>query len=110
VAGKDFSLRALILTGFWGPTQPPIQWVLGVLSLEVQQPGREADRSPSSSVEVKNAWMYTSTHPYVFMAWCLIKHRDNFTLPYLYLLYGPLIFLILGKSGDDEFLTSDTLG
>jgi len=36
-----------------GPTQPPIQWVLGVLSLEVKQPGREADHSPPSSAEVK---------------------------------------------------------
>jgi len=22
-------------------------------------------------------------HQYVVMAWCLVKHRDNFTLPYL---------------------------
>jgi hypothetical protein len=26
-----------------GPTQPPIQWVLGALSLGVKRPGREAD-------------------------------------------------------------------
>jgi hypothetical protein len=38
-----------------GPTQPPIQWVPGVLSLEVKRPGREADHSPPSSAEVKNA-------------------------------------------------------
>jgi len=25
---------------FWGPTQPPIQWVPGTLSLGVKQPGR----------------------------------------------------------------------
>jgi hypothetical protein len=35
------------------PTQPPIQWVPGVLSLEVKRPGREADQSPQSSAEVK---------------------------------------------------------
>jgi hypothetical protein len=29
----------------------------------------------------KNAWIYTSTPQYVFMACCLVKHRDNFTLP-----------------------------
>jgi hypothetical protein len=28
----------------------------------------------------KNAWSYTSTPQYVFMAWCLVKHKDNFTL------------------------------
>jgi len=36
-----------------GPTQSPIQWVTGVLSLEVKWPGREADHSPPSSAEVK---------------------------------------------------------
>jgi hypothetical protein len=37
------------------PTQPPIQWVAGVLSLGVKRPGREANHSPPSSAEVKNA-------------------------------------------------------
>jgi hypothetical protein len=35
------------------PTQPPIQWVPGTLSLGVKWPGREADHSPPSSAEVK---------------------------------------------------------
>jgi hypothetical protein len=61
------------------PTQPPIQWVPESLSLGVKRPGREADHSPPSSAEVKNAWSYTSTPQHVFMAWCLVKHRD-FTL------------------------------
>jgi hypothetical protein len=52
------------------PTQPPIQWVPGALSLEVKRPRREA--------EVKNPWSYTSTLQYAFMAWCLVKYRDNF--------------------------------
>jgi hypothetical protein len=39
----------------------------GSLSSWVKRPGREADHSPPSSVEVKNAWSYTSTPPYVFM-------------------------------------------
>jgi hypothetical protein len=34
----------------------------------VKRPGREADHSPPSSAEVKNAWSYTSTPQYVFMA------------------------------------------
>jgi hypothetical protein len=46
-----------------GPTQPPIQWVPGGLSLGVKRPGREADHSPPSSAEVKNAWSYTFTPP-----------------------------------------------
>jgi hypothetical protein len=36
-----------------GPTQPPIQWVSGALSLGVKRPGRKADHSPPSSGEVK---------------------------------------------------------
>jgi hypothetical protein len=34
-----------------GPTQPFIQWITGAISPEIQRPGREADRSPPSSVE-----------------------------------------------------------
>jgi hypothetical protein len=29
-----------------------------------------------------NAWSYTSIPQYVFMELCLVKQRDNFTLPY----------------------------
>jgi hypothetical protein len=52
----------------WGPTQPPIQWVLGALSTGVKRPGREADHSPPTSAEVKKMWLYTATPPYAFMA------------------------------------------
>jgi hypothetical protein len=65
-----------------GPTQPPIQQASGALSLGVKRPGRETDHSPPSSTEVRNAWRYTSTPQYVFMAWCLVKHRDNFTFTF----------------------------
>jgi hypothetical protein len=77
----NFSLHHHVQNGS-GTTQPPIQWVPGGLSLGVKRPGREAGHSPPSSAEVKNAWSYTSTPQYVFMAWCLVKHRDsfNFTL------------------------------
>jgi hypothetical protein len=38
-----------------GSTQPPVQWVTGVLSLGViARPGRDADHSPPSSAEVVN--------------------------------------------------------
>jgi hypothetical protein len=64
--------------------QPPIQWVPGTLSPRVKRPGREADHSPPSSAEVMNAWRYTSTPKYVFMAWCLVKHRDNFAFIFIF--------------------------
>jgi hypothetical protein len=36
-----------------GPTQPPIQWIPGALSLGVKWLGHGADHSPPSGVEVK---------------------------------------------------------
>jgi hypothetical protein len=58
-----------------GPTQPPIQRVPRALSLRVKRPGRQADHSLPSSAKVKNSWSYIFTLQYVFMAWCLVKHR-----------------------------------
>jgi len=57
-------------------TQPPVRWVLGALSLVVKQPVREADHSPPSSCEVKNACSNTPT-PCIFMACCLVKYRPT---------------------------------
>jgi predicted dehydrogenase len=56
-----------------------LQWVLGTLSLEVKWSGYEADHSPPTTAEVKNCGLITSTLKHIFMAWCLIKHRGNFT-------------------------------
>jgi len=50
-----------------GPTQPPILWVPWALTTGIKWPGLEADHSPPSSAEVKNAWNYTSTPPDIFM-------------------------------------------
>jgi hypothetical protein len=61
------------------PTQPPTQWVLGALSLEVEKLGHKADHSSPSSTKFKKVYSYTSTPPYVSIAWYLDKHRDNFT-------------------------------
>jgi hypothetical protein len=50
-----------------GPTQPPIPWAPRDLSPGIKQPGSEADHSPPSSAEVKNAWSYILTPQYVFI-------------------------------------------
>jgi hypothetical protein len=63
-----------------GSTQTPIQWVLGALSPGVKRPEREADHSPPASAEDKNAWGYTSTPQYVFVAWCSIKAQGQISL------------------------------
>jgi len=44
-----------------GPTQPLIQWVLGVLTLVIEQLRNEADHSAKFSAEVKNVWSCAST-------------------------------------------------
>jgi hypothetical protein len=65
-----------------GPTQPPVQWVPGALSLGIKRPGREADHSPPSSAEVKE-WVDLYLHPqYAFLAWCLVKAQGQL---YLYI-------------------------
>jgi len=48
------------------------------MGMGVKRWGREADNSPPFSAEV-NAWSYASSTPYIFMAWCLVKHRDYFS-------------------------------
>jgi hypothetical protein len=45
----------------------------------IKRPVRESDKSPLSSAEVKNELSCALTSPYVFMTWCLFKHRDSFT-------------------------------
>jgi hypothetical protein len=37
-----------------GPTQPPIQWISGAISLGIKRPDREAEHSPPISAEDKN--------------------------------------------------------
>jgi hypothetical protein len=61
--GMGISLFTTVSKTALGPTQPPIQRVPWVLSLEVKRPGHEADHSPPFSAEVKNACSYTSTPP-----------------------------------------------
>jgi hypothetical protein len=57
----------------WGPNQPHIQWVPGSLS-----PGHEAD--PVTSIQCRGQEsVIPPLPPHVFMEWCLIKYRDNFT-------------------------------
>jgi hypothetical protein len=56
-----------------GLTQSPNQWVPETCSPGAKRPGREADQLLPSIAEVRNAWSYTSSPQYVFMAWCLIK-------------------------------------
>jgi hypothetical protein len=82
IPGKGWELFTTASILALRPTQPPIQWVPGALSLGVKWLGCEVDHSPPSNAKVKNAWSYTSTPQYVFMAWYLVKHSDNFTFTF----------------------------
>jgi hypothetical protein len=61
-------------------------------SVGVERPGREADHSPPSSAKV-NAWNYTSTPHYAFMAWCSVKALITQFKIYIYIYNGSLFNL-----------------
>jgi hypothetical protein len=59
-----------------GPTQPPIQWVPGAVSLGVKRPGREADHFH----QVPRSRIRGTIPPfpqYAFMAWCSVKEQQQ---------------------------------
>jgi len=72
----SFSLRHRVLTGSGAH---PASYHMGTVSSypAVKLPAREADSSPLSSTEAKNSWSYTSTPPYLFMAWYLVEHKGS---------------------------------
>jgi hypothetical protein len=56
---------SLLSNGYWG----------------LKRPGHEDDHSPPSSAEIKEC-VQLYTIQYFFMAWCLVKQRDNFTFTF----------------------------
>jgi len=61
------------------------------ISPGVKRPDHESDHSPPFTAEAKNAYSYNSNPPNVFMAWCLVEHR-NFTL-----YEAKIVFFFLGR-------------
>jgi hypothetical protein len=43
-------------------------------------PRKITDGAENLNAEVKKTWIYIFTSPYAFMAYCLVKHKDNFTV------------------------------
>jgi hypothetical protein len=52
-----------------GPLQAHIGLLPGALYWGLKQSGREADHTPPSSANVKNAWGFMYITPFVFLAW-----------------------------------------
>jgi hypothetical protein len=60
--GQVFFLFNIALRPSLGFTQPPIPWVSWEISPGVKWPGREVDRSPRSSAEVKSGGAISPLH------------------------------------------------
>jgi hypothetical protein len=79
VGAENFFPFSLRPDRLWVPPSLLFNGYRRALSSGVKRLARGANHSPVSSAVVKNAWSCTSTPQYVFMAWCLVKHRENFT-------------------------------
>lgn len=49
--------------------------------------GHEDGSSSLSGKEMKYIWSCTFTPPYIFMLWCLLKHRDSFIFTVLFFIH-----------------------
>jgi hypothetical protein len=65
MAGADFFIFTVSGLAL-GPTQPPIECLVGSHSPGIKWPGHKADHSPPSNAKAKNGG-------------AIINHRDNFT-------------------------------
>jgi hypothetical protein len=67
ILGKVKTFFCIVYSG----SRIPSTVSTGTVSLVVMRPDCEADHSPLSSTEIKNALNHTCS-------WCFIKYKDNF--------------------------------
>jgi hypothetical protein len=78
-----------------GPTQPPIHWVPGALSLRVkrQEVKLTTHLHPGPSSRMLGA--IPPLPQYAFMAWCSVKkHKENFTFTFTFTYINGLVVYI----------------
>jgi hypothetical protein len=85
--GRMIFLFSIMSSPALKSTQPRIQWVSGALLAGVKQVGCGDDCLLLCSTKINDAWIYASTLPYIFMAFCLIKHRGNFNFGTYFISY-----------------------
>jgi hypothetical protein len=79
---ENFSLYHRVQTSS-GPTQSPIQWVPGALSLRIKRPGIKLTTHLHLVLRSRIRGTIPPFPQYTFIVWCSVeKHMDNFTLPY----------------------------
>lgn len=78
----DFFLLQRVEIGLVA-AQAPIQCVPWI-SLNIRRSGLEEDYAPASSAEAKNACSQSSIPVCIFMAWCVIRYRNNLNSSYSY--------------------------
>jgi hypothetical protein len=71
------------------PASYPMDTGIGGSFPRVKRPGHEADHSPQSVPRLRMRGALLPLPKYVFMAWCLIKHRT--TLQFIGLLFTTII-------------------
>jgi hypothetical protein len=81
----------ILSSGYWG------------FFLGVKRPGRDADYSPQYSAEII-AWSHTSTPPYFFMTFCIMKQYIVLMAWWLYLYRLPLPSCSSGISGEQMLM------
>jgi hypothetical protein len=74
-----------------GPTQPPIQWVLGALSLGIKRPGVKLTTHLHLVLRSRMPGAVPPLPQYAIMTWCSVKTQGQL---YLYTLPTELIIII----------------
>jgi hypothetical protein len=89
---RDFSVLHSVQTG---SEAHPASYTMSTgasFPVWVKWLGHEAGHSPSPSAKVKNGGAIFQLPTHIYMAWCLVKHRDYFNYIYTYTYTHSIMF------------------